>query len=162
MTGLKLTDNHNRNGKPSGLNRPLAYFPSGKLCFAASSSTGQGIWGSSRHAQNLLWIIACAYSGTLTLSKLHRLDCLGSHAMLDHYDFVNNYMAEMANEPILPEPWLRGHDLIHMGIKEGKLIGKILKEAYDAQMEGRFADRNQLLAWVNHMYFPQEEIPDSN
>ncbi len=80
--------------------------------------------------------------------ELHRLDCLGSHAMLDNYDFVQGYMAEMANEPILPEPWLRGHDLIDMGIKEGKLIGQILKEAYDAQMEGQFTDRDELLDWV--------------
>ncbi len=84
--------------------------------------------------------------------ELHRLDCLGSHAMLDNYDFVNNYMEEMANEPILPEPWLRGHDLIGMGIKEGKLIGKILKEAYDAQMEDRFVDRDELLDWVRSSY----------
>ena len=84
--------------------------------------------------------------------ELHRLDCLGSHAMLDNYDFVNHYMEEMANEPILPEPWLCGHDLIGMGIKEGKLIGKILKEAYDAQMEDRFADRSELLEWIRSSY----------
>jgi tRNA nucleotidyltransferase/poly(A) polymerase len=84
--------------------------------------------------------------------ELHRLDCLGSHAMLDNYDFVSRYMEEMANEPILPEPWLRGHDLIDMGIKEGQLIGKILKEAYDAQMEDQFADRDELLDWVRSSY----------
>lgn len=86
--------------------------------------------------------------------ELHRLDCLGSHRMLDNYDFVRSYMEEMANEPILPEPWLRGHDLIDMGIQEGKLIGKILKEAYDAQMEDRFANRDELLAWVKGRYAP--------
>jgi len=84
--------------------------------------------------------------------ELHRLDCLGSHAMLDNYTFVNNYMEEMANEPILPEPWLCGHDLIEMGIKEGRLIGQILKEAYDAQMEDRFADRGELLEWIRSSY----------
>jgi poly(A) polymerase len=84
--------------------------------------------------------------------ELHRLDCLGSHRMLDNYDFVHAYIEEMANEPILPEPWLCGHDLIDMGIKEGRLIGKILKEVYDGQMEGRFADRDEALEWVrsNH------------
>ncbi|MEN7972691.1 MAG: HD domain-containing protein [Verrucomicrobiota bacterium] len=84
--------------------------------------------------------------------ELHRLDCLGSHAMLDNYDFLNDYMEEMANEPILPEPWIRGHDLIDMGIKEGRLIGQILKEAYDAQMEDRFADRNEMLEWIRSSY----------
>ncbi len=84
--------------------------------------------------------------------ELHRLDCLGSHAMLDNYTFVHHYMEEMANEPILPEPWICGHDLIEMGIKEGRLIGKILKEAYDAQMEDRFADRRELLEWIRSSY----------
>ena len=84
--------------------------------------------------------------------ELHRLDCLGSHEMLDNYDFVHAYMEEMASEPILPEPWLRGHDLIDMGIREGKLIGQILKEAYDAQMEDRFASREEMLDWVRASY----------
>ncbi|MCF7816515.1 MAG: transposase [Kiritimatiellales bacterium] len=87
--------------------------------------------------------------------ELHRLDCLGSHAMLDNYDFLQNYMEEMSSEPILPEPWLRGHDLIAMGITEGKLIGKILREAYDAQMEDRFANRDALLDWVRGIYKPE-------
>jgi poly(A) polymerase len=84
--------------------------------------------------------------------ELHRIDCLGSHAMLDNYDFLQNYMESMANEPILPEPWLRGHDLIDLGIKEGRLIGRILKEAYDAQMEERFSDPDELLEWVKATY----------
>lgn len=80
--------------------------------------------------------------------ELHRLDCLGSHAMLDNYGFVQGYMEQMANEPILPDPWIRGHDLIDLGIKEGRRIGEILKEAYDAQMDGRFPDREALLGWI--------------
>lgn len=84
--------------------------------------------------------------------ELHRLDCLGSHEMLDNYDFLCGYMEGMANEPILPEPWIRGHDLIDMGIKEGQLIGQILKEAYDAQMEDRFAGREELLDWIRSEY----------
>ncbi len=88
--------------------------------------------------------------------ELHRLDCLGSHAMLDNYDHILGYMEEMANEPILPEPWLTGHDLIKMGFKEGRFIGKILKEAYDAQMEDRFTNRDELLDWVRSSYQSEE------
>ncbi len=84
--------------------------------------------------------------------ELHRLDCLGSHAMLDNYSFVQSYQEQMEGEPILPEPWITGHDLMAIGIAEGRQIGAILKEAYDAQMEDRFADREALLNWVkaNH------------
>jgi len=84
--------------------------------------------------------------------ELHRLDCLGSHEMLDNHDFLHSYIEKMANEPILPKPWISGHDLLEMGIKEGRLIGRILKEAYDAQMEHRFASREDLLAWVRDEY----------
>ncbi|MBN2161743.1 MAG: CCA tRNA nucleotidyltransferase [Pontiellaceae bacterium] len=80
--------------------------------------------------------------------ELHRLDCLGSHAMLDNYDFLQSYLEGMTNEPIMPEPWINGHDLIAMNIREGQLIGRILREAYDAQMENRFQDRAELLDWI--------------
>jgi poly(A) polymerase len=84
--------------------------------------------------------------------ELHRLDCLGSHAMLDNYAFVQSYQEKMANEPILPEPWISGHDLMAIGIKEGKQIGKILQKAYDAQMEDRFSSREELLNWIKTDY----------
>jgi tRNA nucleotidyltransferase/poly(A) polymerase len=84
--------------------------------------------------------------------ELHRLDCLGSHEMLDNHDFLRTYVEEMANEPILPEPWVSGHDLLEMGIREGRLIGQILKEAYDAQMEDRFQNRGDLLDWIKNRY----------
>ncbi|MEA2068617.1 MAG: hypothetical protein U9P12_05400, partial [Verrucomicrobiota bacterium] len=74
-----------------------------------------------------------------------------------NYDFVRNYQDEMAHEPILPYPWIRGHDLIALGIAEGKLIGKILKEAYDAQMENRFASRDELLKWVKGTFPKQSD-----
>jgi poly(A) polymerase len=84
--------------------------------------------------------------------ELHRLDCLGSHRMLDNYDFLNRYLEELASEPVLPEPWIRGRDLLDMGIEEGKQIGRILKAAYDAQMEERFASRTKLLEWIKGRY----------
>ena len=84
--------------------------------------------------------------------ELHRLDCLGSHEMLDNHDFLRTYVDKMANEPVLPEPWVSGRDLLDMGIQEGRLIGKILKEAYDAQMEDRFQNRADLLTWIQKRY----------
>ncbi len=84
--------------------------------------------------------------------ELHRLDCLGSHEMLENYDYLNRFMDEMASEPVLPEPWINGHDLLELGIQEGRLIGKILKEAYDAQIEARFDSREDLLRWILERY----------
>jgi poly(A) polymerase len=84
--------------------------------------------------------------------ELHRLDCLGSHEMLENYDYLKCYIEAMENEPILPEPWINGNDLIAMGFREGKLIGSILRDAYDAQMENRVADRQALLDWIKSTY----------
>jgi poly(A) polymerase len=84
--------------------------------------------------------------------ELHRLDCLGSHSLLDNYDFVRCYQQKMADEPILPEPWITGHDLIAMGITEGRLIGKILKETYEHQMEDLFSSKEELLDWVRSSF----------
>ncbi len=84
--------------------------------------------------------------------ELHRLDCLGSHTTLDNHAFVLHYMERMVNEPILPEPWICGHDLIAIGIIEGKLIGKILRKSYDAQMENRFINREELMDWIKSEY----------
>lgn len=86
--------------------------------------------------------------------ELHRLDCLGSHGMLDNYGFLKDYIRDMANEPILPEPWIRGHDVLAMGIQEGRLIGQILTEAYEAQMEERFVSKKALLEWLKARYQP--------
>ncbi len=84
--------------------------------------------------------------------ELHRLDCLGSHQMLDNYEFLQNQITEMENEPALPEPWVNGHDLIAMGIREGRQMGRILREAYNLQIEGGVAGRDELLERIRNQY----------
>jgi poly(A) polymerase len=80
--------------------------------------------------------------------ELHRLDCLGSHGYLDNYDFLKNFMEELKNEPVLPDPWINGRDLLQMGIPEGPEIGRLLKKAYELQLDGSVNSREELLDWV--------------
>jgi poly(A) polymerase len=80
--------------------------------------------------------------------ELHRLDCSGSHRMLDNYDFLLKKTEEMKNEPILPERWITGKDLQELGISSGPRMGELIQLAYDAQLEDRFPDRVALLAWL--------------
>jgi len=82
---------------------------------------------------------------------LHKLDCLGSHELMDHYTFVRDFQEKMRHEPILPEPWIRGTDLIKLGIPPGKQIGTLLKQAYDAQIENQFPNRDALLHWIKQI-----------
>lgn len=80
--------------------------------------------------------------------ELHRLDCSGSHRLLDNYDFLLTKAEEMKNEPVLPERWITGKDLKELGVSSGPRMGELLRLAYDAQLEGRFPGRSALLAWL--------------
>ena len=80
--------------------------------------------------------------------ELHRLDCSGSHGLLDNYHFLLAKAEEMKNEPILPDRWVSGKDLRELGVASGLRMGELIQLAYDAQLEGRFPDRTSLLAWL--------------
>ncbi|QHI70563.1 CCA tRNA nucleotidyltransferase [Tichowtungia aerotolerans] len=80
--------------------------------------------------------------------ELHRVDCEGSHRMLDNYHFLLKKAEEMDHEPVLPERWISGKDLCRIGVKPGPRIGELLQQAYDAQLEGRFSSRSELLNWL--------------
>ena len=80
--------------------------------------------------------------------ELHRLDCLGSHGGLDNYDIVKAFEEEIKNEPVLPEPWINGHDIIKLGISSGPKVGKWHKRAYEAQLNGDFKSKEELYDWL--------------
>ncbi len=58
--------------------------------------------------------------------ELHRVDCEGSHRMLDNYEFLLRKREEFASEPIIPPPLVRGDDLIALGLKPGPRFGEII------------------------------------
>ena len=80
--------------------------------------------------------------------KLHRLDCLCSHGDLSNYTFLRQFQKDLANEPVLPDPWISGHDIMALGILEGPAIGHWHKTAYERQLEGSSASKEELLTWL--------------
>jgi poly(A) polymerase len=80
--------------------------------------------------------------------ELHRLDCLASHGDLGNYEFLLEFSKRIAQEPVLPPPWINGVDIMAQGIPEGREVGLWRNRAYDAQLEGRFATREELLTWL--------------
>jgi tRNA nucleotidyltransferase/poly(A) polymerase len=80
--------------------------------------------------------------------ELHRVDCAGSHGMLDNHVFLRAKQEEFAREPLIPKPLVTGHDLIAFGLKPGPKIGELLEAAQTRQLEGNFADREEALAWA--------------
>jgi poly(A) polymerase len=84
--------------------------------------------------------------------ELHRVDCLGSHGMLDNYEFLKAKAAEFEDEPIIPPPLVRGDDLIAMGMKPGPRFGEILEAVQTRQLEGTLREREEALRWVKAEY----------
>ena len=85
--------------------------------------------------------------------QLHRVDCLGSHGFVDNYHFLRAKQEEFAHEPLIPKPFVNGHDLITLGLPPGPRIGEILEAAQTRQLEGAFVDRDDALRWVKAEYF---------
>ncbi len=85
--------------------------------------------------------------------ELHRVDCQGSHGMLDNYEFLLRKREEFANEPIIPPPLVRGDDLIALGLQPGPKFGEILEAVETLQLEGELRERDEALAWVKREYF---------
>ena len=80
--------------------------------------------------------------------ELHRIDCMVSHKDLSIYEFMTDEYNKYLSEPLKPKPLLNGDDLLNMGIPQGPVIGKILREVEDLQLEDRIKTREEAIEWV--------------
>ena len=83
--------------------------------------------------------------------ELHRLDCLASHGSLDAYDFVKRFLAETPPEQVRPSRLVNGDDLKGMGIVPGPRFKEILLAVEEAQLDGRFSDRQSALDYARSL-----------
>ncbi len=63
--------------------------------------------------------------------------------------------AELNLEKAAPQPILKGRDLLERGMKPGRAVGVITAAAFEAQLEGHFADLAGALRWAA----AQEALP---
>jgi poly(A) polymerase len=82
--------------------------------------------------------------------ELHRLDCLGSHGALDHYEFLAQQAAELEKQPAIRPPLLTGDDLIALGVKPGPAMGALLAEIREKQLQDELKTPRQAKAWVKN------------
>jgi poly(A) polymerase len=80
--------------------------------------------------------------------ELHRLDCLGSHGDLEHYEFLIEQAAELKKKPALRPPLLTGNDLIALGLKPGPALGALLAEIREKQLQDELKSPRQAKAWA--------------
>lgn len=88
--------------------------------------------------------------------ELHRVDCLGSHGMLDHYDFcrakLEQFRQSEAAAGLRPARLIDGGDLIAAGYRPGPQFKAILSLVEDLQLEGRLGSREQALEAVRRRF----------
>jgi poly(A) polymerase len=75
--------------------------------------------------------------------ELHRLDCLGSHGMLDNYTFCREKLDALSAEQLHPPRLLTGNDLIARGYAPGPLFKQILDAVEDAQLNGEIQTKEE-------------------
>ncbi len=78
--------------------------------------------------------------------ELHRLDCLGSHGRLDHYELMVREAEGLRQRPELRPPLVRGHDLLALGMSPGPALGALLAEIRERQLQDELTTREQALA----------------
>jgi len=84
--------------------------------------------------------------------ELHRLDCMASHGLLDHYAFCRSKLEEIGPEDLSPPRLVTGRDLIELGLAPGPIFTEILREVEDAQLDGRLQSREEALSMVRERH----------
>lgn len=84
--------------------------------------------------------------------ELHRLDCLGSHGMLDNYSFCKEKLTEIAAEELHPPPLLTGDDLIAGGYAPGPLFKEMLHAVEEAQLNGEIRTKEEAERFVGKRF----------
>ncbi len=77
--------------------------------------------------------------------ELHRIDCLASHGILDNYNYLIEKRMQISSDKLKPQPYIKGKDLIELGLNPGPLFGELLAEIYDLQLEEKISSRDEAI-----------------
>jgi poly(A) polymerase len=92
--------------------------------------------------------------------ELHRIDCASSHRNMENYEFLKAKAAELPPEVVKPEPLLNGHDLLALGLTPGPMVGQILREIEELQLEERLKSRAEALDFAKSRVTAAPRSPD--
>lgn len=81
--------------------------------------------------------------------ELHRLDCLGSHGLLDIYDQLLRERDALDARPAIKPPLLTGSDLIALGMQSGPALGALLAQIRDKQLQEELTSPEEARAWAS-------------
>lgn len=83
------------------------------------------------------------------LELLYKADKMAANGDLRDYDYTVNLRSCMPSEK--PQPIIKGHDLIDLGLKPSPLFKKILNYIVDMQLEGKIKTRKQAIEKVKKL-----------
>jgi poly(A) polymerase len=87
-----------------------------------------------------------------TLLELYRLDCLGSNENLENYFFLVGKKKECHEQKKLPEKFIKGKDLIELGLKPSSLFKQIISDIYNLQLENKISSKKQAIDEIKKIY----------
>ena len=94
--------------------------------------------------------------------ELHRIDCASSHGDLRNFDYLKEQLETMSAEQIDPPRLVTGSDLLAMGLRPGKEVGKILERVRVAQLEETVKTRAEALDLARqlaHLSMETRQLP---
>lgn len=83
--------------------------------------------------------------------RLCYVDVMASHKELSIYEFLKKEYEEFQNESKLPKAIVDGDFLISLGLTPSPIFNKIIKKAYEAQLEGSFKDAEGAKKFVKEL-----------
>lgn len=96
-------------------------------------------------------------------SALCRADALGNGNKDPRYriDTWEAVAEKLAIRESKPKALLLGRDLIALGVRPGREMGRILQDAYEAQLDGRFETFDEALDWVRSELDMKKRQPET-
>ena len=88
---------------------------------------------------------------------LHRLDCLSSNRHLEAYEFVREFIQNTPPEVVRPARLVTGKDILDLGYAPGPIIGKIIADVEEAQLNGELHSRDEAISFVRRRFRAEDQ-----
>lgn len=93
-----------------------------------------------------LRILGSDYFADILILASGLLSLRGERARMEKW--IQDYLDVAGTDGVLPKPFLTGQDLIRLGVAPGEKMGALIKDVYDAQLEGRIQSKAAAEEWV--------------
>lgn len=80
--------------------------------------------------------------------KLYHTNCLSTSEDLTQVQLIENFYAKLGEEKMPPKAWVSGKNLITLGFQPSPSFKHILQQAYQQQLEGKFASPAEANEWA--------------